>query len=276
MGNVFTIFEISESNFIWNKGSNGAAVNLQLYDTGAVVKVADSVFDQNLAKHFGGAINSRVHGIHQSRQKLDIHIHHVDFINNAVKFNSKGSGAALQVTVTNYELQSYFSYSISVNMRNLTFVNNTSDGDGGAVSFILPSSNSNILIVDCQFIRNKCGRYSRGGAIHFAYNPSPYTGVDEQIFSNSKSSFAGNKMNPVSIITSNVYIEHSKFTDNIGGQGGSIYVDNSLPVVAKLSLTNSTFFCCTNVKDRKYPQKRNTCNIISCNRTRSCKFRTKS
>ena len=62
---------------------------------------------------------------------------------------------AMQVTVTYYELQSDFSYSISVTMRNLTYVNNTSDGDGGAVSLILPSSNSNVLITECQFIKKQ-------------------------------------------------------------------------------------------------------------------------
>ena len=214
----------------------------------------DSVFDQNLAKHFGGAIKIRVHGAHQSGEKMYIYIQHSNFINNAVKFNSKGSGAAIQVTVTNYELQSDFSYSISVTMRNLTYVNNTSDGDGGAVSLILPSSNSNVLITECQFIKNKCGRYSRGGAIHFAYKPNPHMGFNHETFPNTKSSFPGNKMNPDGIVMSTAHIEHCRFTDNIGGQGGSIYVGNSLPVVANLSLTNSTFFCCTYVKDRKYPK----------------------
>ena len=170
------VFEISDSNFIWNTGSNGAAVNLQFYNSGAIVKVIDSVFDQNLAKHFGGAINIRVHGAHQSGENMYIYIHHSNFINNAVKFNSKGSGAAIQVTVTNYELQSDFSYSISVTMRNLTYVNSTSDGDGGAVSLILPSSNSNVLITECQFIKNKCGRYSRGGAIAFRIQTKPTYG----------------------------------------------------------------------------------------------------
>ena len=94
-GNGFTFFEISDSNFIWNTGSNGAAVNLQFYNTGAIVKVIDSIFDQNLAKHFGGAINIRVYGAHQSGEKMYIYIHHSNFINNAVKFNSKGSGAAI-------------------------------------------------------------------------------------------------------------------------------------------------------------------------------------
>ena len=216
--------------------------------------MSDSVFDQNLAKHFGGAINIRWHGAQQIPDKLDIYIHHVNFINNAVKFNSKGSGAALQVTVTNYGLHSDFCCSISVTMRNVTYVNNTSDGDGGAVSLILPSSNSNILIIECQFINNKCGRYSRGGAIHFAHNPNPNMGDNQETFPNAKSSFSGNKRNPNGIVMSNAHIRHSKFTDNIGGQGGSIYAENSLPIVAKLLITNSTFFCCTSVKDRKYPK----------------------
>ena len=154
---------------------------------------------------------------------LSIDIYNVDFIQNVLKSDhyrsSKGSGAAIYVSINLH------AYRISVRADTVIFLNNTSEGNGGAMAFRLPASVTSVTITGCVFENNRAGRINQGGGVHMHFQLDPNDPVLE-------------------FIPPAVTIENSNFTENVAGQGGSLYLETSSDMKGSLVVNNSNIVCC--------------------------------
>ena len=86
-----------------------------------------------------------------------------------------------------------------------------------------------------MFEDNRAGRINQGGAVY--------------LFLRSNT-FAKN----AEIIPSNVTIENSNFSENVAGQGGSVYQGSSIGIQGTLVVNDSNFVCCKEESHRNYAQ----------------------
>ena len=225
--------DIEGSNITGNKPNQAGAVHVSVGKVNTIVKIINSKFVSNIAENSGGGIRltANTWSFDQPRSYLKVNLEKVDFLHNILK-NDKdntANGGALYVNMKMREIKE-----VTIDITEVRFINNTSQGNGGALSLTLPASVTSLSITDSFFKNNQAARINQGGAIYLYFN----LGAAEN----------------EEIIPPTILVHSSKFTENVAGQGGSLYQASSAAIEGTLTINKSHIICCREQRNKKYAQ----------------------
>ena len=224
---------IEGSNITGNKLNEYGAVYISVGEVDAIIKIINSKFISNIAENSGGGIRLLASSWSlDHRSYLKVHLEKVDFFHNILK-NDKditANGGALYVNVQRKE--------VTIDITEVRCINNTSQGNGGALSLTLPATASSLTITDSIFDNNQAARINQGGAIYL------FLSINHQLHVTENEE----------ISPPNILVHHSTFTENVAGQGGSIYQASSAAIEGTLTINKSNIICCREQRNKKYAQ----------------------
>ncbi len=230
--------EVKNTEFVENLGLDGAAFHVQAVNDPVSVSLVRCRFRRNQASHAGGAVAIHVRnnfngGSTQTepiRHWFNVTLDDVHFEENLAKSNSdrKGTGGALH-----FEAAS--TYRLSLVLTNLRFVNNTSDGHGGALGMSLSSSEVDMRVTNSTFLLNQGGKIHQGGAVYIFFTVESKSAEED---TDNKTQIENDPNHPT------IKFTDCSFTENVAAQGGSVYQASSSALSGTLSVTNSFFKCC--------------------------------
>ena len=228
----YFLLDIEGSSITGNKPNDGGAVDITVGDVNTIVKIVNSKFVSNIAERSGGAIRLDSNfWTTDPRSYLKVNLENVDFLHNILKNDrdSTANGGALCINMNMRQKKE-----VIIDITEVRFINNTSQGNGGGMSLTLPASVTSLTITDSFFENNQAARINQGGAIYLYLNL--YALENEEI------------------LPPNILVHNSNFTENLAGQGGSIYQASSAPIEGTLTINKSNIICCREQRNKKYAQ----------------------
>lgn len=115
----------------------------------------------------------------------------------------------------------------AANIDGATFINNSSNGDGGAIN---GENSDNVTLTNCSFVGNSSGSYGGALAVGLA------AGVSRCAFQNNVATGNGGAI----ASDGNLYVDDCLFNHNtVGGDGGAVYQGSAS--TGERALVNNTF-----------------------------------
>ena len=226
-----------DSNYVSSTSNGGGAIYLKSKDE-SLVKIIDSIFKNNAAYGYGGAI--RIDKPNNQQMGYDVVIENCYFTENSVSTseNTKGGGA---IQITN---------PVRVNITSSKFENNyANNSEGGCIRYSGP-----LTIMDSEFYSNYA---NLGGAL--CYGQTELLKIIDSVFENNHAkdeggaiktrmyemenviftnNTAGAKGGAIMYRSSTAELKNITFDSNTAPNGGAIYVHND---VSSMSVSNSNF-----------------------------------